>query len=211
VEAVRSGAGLGRHLAALGCALWLASCARDRILVIAPTQTVDTIISQSKGIERADFSEDLWEFRNAEVVLSAFGSPPIHFKRANARGVIVLGHAHDVVIELRTQDASPQGLAVIWGEMIELLVGGGFEAKLPLPASPTDVQECLRTFARDQRGYPLYFRGDQRLVARLVGGVYDDEWGHEAMLSVTIFGPMFGHDGWTGEAPPLRWPPDAPR
>jgi hypothetical protein len=87
----------------------LAGCSRERVLVLATTQSVATIVAQSKGFDADDFPVTT-KIRDVEVVASAHGSPPIHFARADVFGVFVGGYLSDFAVATVSRDASWDGV-----------------------------------------------------------------------------------------------------
>ena len=192
----------------VGAVIALAGCSRERVLVLATTQSVATIVAQSKGFDADDFPVTM-KVRDVEVVASAHGSPPIHFERADVFGVFVGGYLSDFDVEVVSGDATWEGVYALWRDVVLKLRSHGFETDEPLPGSPAELEATIRSAVDTEAVVRMYFHGDKRASARLNGTIFTSNDGGAA-VSVTFVGPMYGFKDWTGEAPPIRWPPDRP-
>lgn len=185
----------------------LPGCNRQRLLVLAPTQSVNTIVTQSKGIDEDDLPVTT-KLRDLEVVASAYGSPPIHFPRADVYGVFVGGYLSDLGVATVSRDATWEGVYALWADMVAKLQSHGFETDEPLPTSAAELQATLPAAIEASGGMRMYFHGKKRASATLSGGLFITE-SAGATVSVSFYGPMYYLD-WVGEAPRIRWPPDGP-
>jgi hypothetical protein len=192
----------------VGAVIALAGCSRERVLVLATTQSVATIVAQSKGFDADDFPVTT-QIRDIEIIASAHGSPPMHFARADVFGVFVGGYLSDFAVATVSRDASWEGVYALWQDMVLKLQSHGFEADESLPGSTAELEATLPAAIAASGGIRMYFHGDKHASAKLRGGIFPSEGGGST-VSVTFVGPMYGFEDWTGEAPPIRWPPSNP-